>query len=81
MKKAVAFLSLYGMKHVIAQGLLLSTFLLLSILTINEVSRDIPTSSTEFISKLVLSITSVLSLVFLGYLIASSVNDKMRDFK
>lgn len=81
MKKVTAFLSLYGMRYIITQCLLLSIFLLLSILTIHELSKDMPTSITEFMSKLGLSIISVLSLVFLESLIVSSANDKMKDFK
>lgn len=81
MKKVTAFLSLYGMRYIITQCLLFSISILLSILTIHELSKDIPTSITEFMSKLGLAIIPVLSLVFLESLIVSSANDKMKDFK
>lgn len=81
MKKVTAFLSLYGMRYIITQCLLFSISILLSILTIHELSKDMPTSITEFMSKLGLAIIPVLSLVFLESLIVSSANDKMKDFK
>lgn len=81
MKKVTDFLSLYRMRYIITQCLLFSISILLSILTIYELSKDMPTSITEFMSKLGLAIIFVLSLVFLESLIVSSANDKMKDFK